>query len=254
MVRGLYAAYTGMLAQQQKMDTVSNNLANINTTGYKKDDAIFQSFSDALTMKINDPDTKVSQKIGSLNLGVKIERIYTNQEQGGFQQTDDPLSIGLEGTGMISVGTMKDGVVDQTFYTRDGSFTLDQDQHLVTKDGKYVLGENGPITIPDGTLNINKEGKLYVGDKLIDQLKIVDFENVDSLRKIGDNLYKATDSTQVKAFSGTVNQGFIESSNVNSVQEMVNMIGVMRAYEANQKVLTTYDATLDKTVNSVGRV
>lgn len=254
MLRGLYTAYTGMEAQQYKMDIISNNLANANTNGFKQDNVVFKSFSEVLATKINDPEVKSNRTIGKMTLGVAVDNVYTNFEQGAFTGTEDPFSFAIEGEGMITLGEQKE---DGTFierFTRDGAFTLDQNGALVTKDGYYVLGENGIITMPTGTPTVTQDGKIYVNNKYVDQLQLTGFENMFALKKAGDSQYFQTDRTQKTDFTGVVRQGFDEASNVNSVKEMIEMINVMRTYEANQKVLTTYDGTLENVVNNVGRV
>ncbi len=254
MLRGLYTAYTGMDAQQQKMDIVSNNLANANTVGFKKDDATMASFKEVLAVKINDPTYPTNQKIGKMSLGVAVDGIYTNFEQGALKRNDDLFSAALEGEGMFVVGkTSPNGEMEQKF-TRDGSFTLNANNELVTKDGNYVLGQNGKIILDSGQFSLRENGMIYVNGVQVDQIQLRGFEDYGTLKKIGDNLYEATETSSMKAFDGMVRQGYEEASNVNSVKEMIDMIAIMRGYEANQKVLTTYDDTLDKVVNNVGRV
>jgi flagellar basal-body rod protein FlgG len=254
MVRGLYSAYTGMVAQQQKMDIVSNNLANVDTTGFKKDGAIFKSFKDAYTFKINDPETSMANKIGTLNQGVNLDRIYTDHTQGSLKQTDDPLNIAIDEQGMIVVGKKdKDGNVIE-HYTRDGSLAISSTGDLITKDGYNVLGNNGPIKLDNNHITIDRKGNIYSDNKFIDKIKLVNIDNKDTLRKVGNNIYSSTEDTTTKEFTGKIEQGFLEASNVNSVEEMIEMINVMRAYESNQKIITTYDSILEKSVNSIGRL
>lgn len=253
MLRGLYTAYTGMLAQQQRMDLVSNNLANINTNGFKKDQAALASFSEVYTSRINDSATGLPTQIGKMSLGVRIDEVYTDHSQGSMKQTDDPFNIAIQGSGMIAVGELQGDGSFVEKYTRDGSFILDQKGQLVTQDGYFILSEDSePIQLPSDNVRINSDASIYGDETLIGRIKLVDFEDMKTLRKQGDNLYNTTESSVVKAFAGTVEQGFLESSNVNSIEEMINMISVMRTYESSQKVITTYDATLEKAVNSVG--
>lgn len=254
MVRGLYTAYTGMLAQQQKMDTISNNLANANTAGFKKDGVVFESFRDLYMVKINDPELIGSQRIGRASLGVKTGEVYTNFEQGALLQTDNPLNMALQGTGMFAVGVMdREGNLMER-YTRDGSFTLNPNGQIVSTDGYFLLGNNGPINVNNSNIRITEEGNIYEGEDFIDQIRIIDFENLQSLRKMGGNLYEQTAQSMIKDFEGQVIQGFTEGSNVSSMDEMIHMINVMRTYETNQKVIATYDTTLEKSVNEVGRI
>lgn len=256
MNRGLYTAYTGMLAQQLKLDTISNNIANANTTGFKKENVVIESFNEVYMKKINDPENMMSvQRIGKSTSGSHVANIYTNFEQGGLQETESPFNIALEGTGAIAVGKPDADGNMAIKYTRDGNLTSDQENRLVTTDGYYVLGTEGePITLGNSAPRITETGSVYDGNTYLDQIRIVDFEDLSTLKKIGDELYETTDASVEKAFEGKVVQGFLEGSNVNSVSEMVNMINVMRSYEAGQKIITTYDSTLSKAVNEVGRV
>ena len=254
MVRGLYSSYTGMVAQQQKLDIISNNLANVDTTGYKKDGAIFESFKDAFTLKIKDPEKPGYTRIGTLNQGVSLERIFTHHTQGALKQTDDFLNIAIQGEGFIKVNKIDSNGKETEYYTRDGSFSLDAEGNLLTKDGYFVMGENGIITLENSDIQIDSQGNIYSNNQLVDKIALVNVENKDSLRKVGSNLYKTTQETQITDFNGSIAQGFLEASNVDTVREMVEMINVMRGYESNQKVLTSYDTLLDKSVNSIGRL
>lgn len=254
MIRGLYTAPNGMIASQKKMDIISNNLANVNTTGFKKDGVSIESFADVLAVKVNDT-VPVNESIGKMTFGAKVGSVYTNFSQGAVNITNNPLNIAIEGEGMLTVGVLdKEGNVTER-YTRDGSFTVDPDGTLRTKEGNYILGEEGNITISESSnIFINENGEIFSNNEYVDKLKLTEFENPESLRKIGDNLYAATEETNMKDFSSQVMQGFLEGSNVNTVREMVDMISIMRGYEANQKVIQTQDESLGKAVNDIGRV
>jgi len=254
MLRGLYTAYTGMEAQQEKMDVVSNNLANASTKGFKQDNVVFKSFSDVLATKINDPEYKGQENIGKMTLGVQVDNVYTNFEQGALELTESPYDLSIEGPGMMTIGSFKDDGSVTELFTRDGSLTVNQKGQLVTKDGYYVIGEQGKINIGSGDLSITSNGTVYVDNQRVDKITMTGFDNFAAISKVGDNNYTQTDRTEKTDFEGMVRQGYLETSNVNSVKEMINMINLQRIYEANQKVLKTYDDTLDKAVNSVGRV
>ncbi len=255
MLRGLYTAYTGMRTQQEKMDTISNNLANVDTAGFKKDHVVLSSFKEVLTYKLNDPERVNAQNIGKMSLGVKIDEIYTDHVQGSLKQTDDNLDIALQGQGMIKVGELgADGTMVEK-YTRDGSLKVDQQGRLVTNDGLFVLGQENEILLLDqSNVRINKDGSIYSKEVKLGQIQVVGIEDNTSLRKQGASLYIATEDTVETAFEGSIEQGFLESSNANSIEGMINMIATMRTYETNQKIIQTYDGTLDKAVNSVGAV
>lgn len=254
MLRGLYTAYTGMRAQQDKMDTISNNLANVDTAGFKKDHVVLTSFKEVLTYKINDPERYGSDHIGEMSLGVKVDEIYTDHVQGSLKQTDEPLNIALQGQGMMKVGEMNaDGTMTEK-YTRDGSLNIDQDGRLVTNDGLFVLGEEGGIiTLDQYNVRINRDGTIYSNENRMGKIQLVGIEDMKTLRKQGSSLYIGTENTVETAFTGIVEQGFLESSNANSIEEMINMINVMRTYESNQKIVQTYDTSLEKAV-TIGSV
>jgi flagellar basal-body rod protein FlgG len=139
-------------------------------------------------------------------------------------------------------------------YTRDGAFALNAGGQLVTKDGYFVMGENGLITLQTDDFNILDDGSIIVNGELVDRLLIRNFENSEALRKVGSNLVERTEQTQELEFNGIVKQGYVERSNVNAINEMINMITVMRSYEANQKILQAQDGTLEKAVNEIGVV
>lgn len=257
MVRGLYTASNGMIARQQKLDIVSNNLANVHTTGFKRDGVIVESFDSVLTKKINDPSMPHDQVIGKMTLGCKVGNIFTDYTQGGATPTGNPYHVAITGDGMIAIGQENAQGELATRFTRDGSFVVSSEGTLMTREGNYVLGTQGKIVLGSSTgqnIRIGKDGTIYDNDQIIDQIQVVDFENPESLRKIGDNLYRQTTDTVEQGFSGSLLQGYTESSNVNTVKEMVDMISVMRAFEANQKVVQTQDETLKKAANDIGRL
>ena len=257
MVRGLYTAYTGMLNQQYRLDTITNNLANASTTGFKSEGVTSRAFDNVLAIKIKDgSENYINRQIGSLNLGVKIGENYTDYEQGSFKNTENTYDLALEGNGFFSISfTSKNGTTS-TLYTRDGEFTVDSEGALRTKDGDYVLGEGGEIYIPTEAtdVSIDSLGNITADGVFVDKLLITDFEDYDYLKKYGENLYIAKDGAVEIETEANVHQGYLEASNVNVVEQMVDMINISRAYESNQKVMQAIDETLDKAVNQVGRV
>ena len=256
MIRGYYTSALGMMTQMSKMDVVTNNIANADTTAYKKDGTIIQSFSEELAKRLDDPNYKLiryNPGIGRLRPGVFVDEIYTDFTKGAYKMTENKFDLALSGDGFFAISvTDRDGNTTEE-YTRDGAFKLDADGVLKTSEGNTVLGENGPITIINGEMTVDANGRIYDGDELVDRLKMVDFENKETLRKDQNNLYKRTDETTEKAFAASVMQGYVESSNVNVVREMVDMITLSRNYEANHKIFQAQDETLSKAVNELGR-
>lgn len=254
MIKGLYTVAAGMNLQSQKMDVISNNLANVNTTGYKKDRAITSSFSEVLITRLNDMQNHVPNNgtIGTMSLGAKIDEIYTEFSQGSVVSTGEAVDVAIQGSGFFVVQTPAGEA-----YTRDGNFIINSDGGIVTTEGYAVMGQDGPLQLGEdflstsGNIVINDRGELYVNSEFIDVIDIANFENTRELTKLGDNLFQSTGNRI--DFEGSLLQGYVETSNVNPVTAMVDMITVSRAYEANQKMLQTQDSLLDKAVNEVGR-
>lgn len=257
MVRGLYTAYTGMINQQHRLDTITNNLANSATTGYKSEGATSKSFKEMLAIKVKDGSEGYIQRgIGNISLGVKIGENYTDFSQGSFRATGNTYDLALEGNGFFSISFTDKSGNETTKYTRDGSFIIDSEGALRTKDGDYVLGEGGQIYIPTnaGEVSINSLGEIYADKEYVDRLDIVDFEDYNYLSKYGENMYEAVEGAEMTAPLAKVNQGYLEASNVNVVSDMVEMITISRAYESNQKIIQSIDGMIEKSVNEVGRV
>lgn len=257
MVKGLYTAYTGMLNQQNKMDVISNNLANAAVTGYKKEGSTSQAFDTVLAYKIRDRSIGVhTQRIGGMNLGVKIGENYTDYSQGPFKNTDNTYDLAISGNGFFCVQFTNKAGVTSTKYTRDGSFTLNVDGYMVTKDGDYLLDANGRrIRLdPLSTSSIDESGAIFQNDRIVARIGLQDFEDYNYLEHYGENYYQPVNGYRFKEADGQIIEGYLEASNVQVVQEMVEMISVTRTYESNQKVIQTIDSTLDKAVNQLGSV
>ncbi len=251
MVKGLYTTYTGLVNSQHRMDIVSNNLANSTTTGYKKEGCTTQSFDSVYGIKVKDLTVgHLNQNIGELSLGAKIGETYTDWEQGSFKNTGSQYDFALAGDGFFSISFTNKNGEESTMYTRDGNFQINADGYLVTKDGDYVLGESGPIQLPTdiNSLSVQPTGEIYADGQYIDTFAITDFEDYNYLEKYGENLYRTVDGAAEKDSTATVNQGYLETSNINVVSEMVEMINIAREFESNQKVMNTIDEMLGKMV------
>ncbi|MCK4797169.1 MAG: flagellar hook-basal body protein [Spirochaetes bacterium] len=280
MIRGIFTSASGMTVMQSRLDIISNNLANIDKTAYKKDVAVMKSFPDIQVRRQFDDGLVVFPLgsydkmpfVGKLGTGVELNESYTNYSQGNLKETSNDFDFALDGKGFIAIETEKG-----ERYTRNGSFTIDKHGYLVTKDGYKVLSETGYIQIKKNNFIIDKEGNIYqnsefAGDpnrlvqkdenewrntELIGTLKIVRFPRERELRRQGDSKYYEDKFTgPVNIASGDerpkVLQGFLESANVNPVTEMVQMIEVQRSYEANQKSIQSHDQTLGRIINEVG--
>lgn len=341
MIRGLYISASGAVSEGKRVDTIANNIANINTTGFKKDTMVTESFPDVLMAKMGGefPDKDILRRrssgkgveiktegeiytamtdsgffsvqtslgisnnrsiqfklndegylvtpqgdyvlgvdgpintggaaitadnigqlkisnplnvIGNISAGVHVDEVKTDFTQGHLDTTGNPTDFAIQGKGFFALE-----VNGEERYTRDGSFTLDSEGFLVNKDGYRVLGEKGYIKIEDKDIKVNEKGEISSGDTIVDRLKLLDFEDYKALRKEGDNLYMLLREDwpdNIKDFGGIVNQGFLEGSNVNSVKEMVDMINMLRSYEANQRLIKAHDELLGRAVNDIARL
>ncbi len=258
MLKGLYTAYTGMLNEQHRMDTLTNNLANASTVGYKKEGATSQSFSDLLTVKIKDASVGIRnvQPLGYNNPGVKIGENYTDFSQGSFRITDNTYDLALSGNGFFTVEFTNKAGETSTMYTRAGQFTLTREGYLVTTEGDYVLSTNN-TRIQVDTLKdtvIDEGGTIYQDGRAVATIRLTDFEDYNYLEKYGESYYRPVEGATFAPADAEVHSGYLEMANMQVVSEMVNLIAVTRAYESNQKVIQTYDSSLEIAVNQLGRV
>jgi len=251
MVRGLYAAATGMINQMTRLDKVANNIANVNTRGFKGDQVVSRAFDEELLLRVDNGQASSGRRIGTINHGVYVDRVITSFDQGSLQETGEATHVAIKGEGFFVILTE-----EGERYTRDGGFMLDDQGRLVTVDGWPVAGQTGPIFVGTRDFVIDPEGNVMVGGMYVDRLRLVNFEDLQALIKAGNNLYINPDPENNPAveFQGEVAQGFVESSNVDVVRETVDMITALRNYESNQKVIKMIDGVLSKTVNELGRV
>lgn len=254
MIRSLWTAATGMEAQQLNIDVISNNLANVNTTGFKKSrvdfqDLLYQTMLPAGTAVSSDAQTPTGIQVGLGTRAAATQKIFS---QGDFQQTSNPLDLVIEGDGFFQI-TMPTG---ETAYTRDGTFKRDSQGRMVTSDG-YAMDPQITIPADATTISVGADGTVSVllpgqaAPQEVGKIQIAKFSNPAGLDNAGRNLLKATAAsgeaiTDVPGTNGlgTLGHGFIEMSNVKVVEEMVNMIVAQRAYEINAKAIQTADDML----------
>ena len=257
MIRGLYTAVSGMITQEAKQDVITNNMANVNTTGFKADNLVIKKFEDVLIQNYDKAmgGKNVQNTIGSLSMGSRIDGSTTDFTQGIIESTDKPTDFALEGKGFFAV-SRTDGINNKEVYTRDGSFHVNTGGFLVNSSGDSVLGKNAangntePIFIGKGTISSDEKGNIAVDGRAKYKIKTVDFADYKQLVKIGDNLYEG--QSPVDSNNIGMRQNSLEKSNINVINEMTNMMTVMRIFEANQKVVQAMDETLGKAVNEVG--
>ncbi len=224
MINGFYSSAAGMLGLLEQQDAISNNLANADTTGFKKTHIGFSAFSKDLSRA-----TGASQRPGPV---IPVPYSAQDTSQGVINDTSDPTNLAIDGPGFFVVNS-KDG----RMLTRGGNFTRDDMGRLVTRDGGVVMGQDGPIRLPGSDWTIDSDGSVRVNGRMVDRLM----------------LSGETDKNTGQLATGRVVQGRIEGSNVSVVREMVSMLTALRAYEANQKSIQSIDQTLDKVISLPGR-
>lgn len=257
--KGIYTAVSGAMAQNQKMDTIANNLANVGTTGFKKDQQVFQEY---LTSYEKAPDANTVPRVtaniesfydlaGGDKSFVDTAGTFTDFSQGPIKPTGGQLDIAIEGNGFLEVQTSLG-----TRMTRNGSLSINNQGNLVTKEGHPVLLEGGGLVTltAGGSVNITEDGNVFQNNQNIGKLAIVTVEPIQALRKGGGSLYGLKDNMNpaiIRNPSIKVHQGALEGSNVNIVKEMTEMIATTRAFENTQKAIKAFDEMDEKLVNSV---
>jgi flagellar basal-body rod protein FlgG len=256
MIRSLWIARTGLDAQQTQLDVISNNLAYVSTNGFKRARAVFE---DLLYQTLRQPgaqSTQQTQISSGLQIGTGVRPVATERlhTQGNLQQTGNSLDMGIQGSGFFQI-ELPDGT---TAYTRDGSFQLDSQGQLVTASG-YTLTPS--ITIPSDTvtLTVGKDGTVSVqqagqsSPTQIGSIQVATFVNPGGLQSVGENLYLETASSGTPTpntpglnGAGVINQNYVETSNVNVAEELVNLITTQRAYELNSRSIQTSDSMLGR--------
>ena len=255
MNRAIYPILSGALAQERQMQVFANNMANVNTAGFKQDAQAFKSVMAQVQVgaPIFGHTAGFGQQIGVRPAG-PTERVFaaphgvrTSFDAGRIRITGNPLDAAIQGSGFFEIKTPQ-GVR----YTRSGMFSLDSQRRLVTNLGYPVMGTKGEIKIPPGSVQLNAQGMIYVDGQPVATLKIMDFPVDHMPEKHLEGLFASDSAAPVK--NPQIQGGHIEESNVNSIGEMVKMIQSTRSYEAAQKLIQTLDHMADVSIQSVGRV
>lgn len=271
MLRGLYLTAMGMVAQEMRQDVISNNLANATTPGFKGETATIRSFPEVLLQRLAGNE---AAPIGPFSPGVMIDGIHTNFTPGALTETGQATDLALVQPGVgVTPAFFTVRTPGGLAYTRNGNFHLDASGLLVTAEGYPVQGQNGDITFRDQFTNelmldphfkVDSSGRVIIHwpgpqgqqqEYPLDSLQITTFANTDLplLQRQGDHLFTAPPGVQpLPAANVQVKQGWLEQANIDPTREMVDMLSVLRSYEANQKVIQTEDQTLGKSVNEVG--
>ena len=279
LLRELWVPLSGAIAQQKQVESIANNVANVNTPGFKRDQVVFKEYLAALEKGSDQQGIDLPQKewkpedfyrsYNAEDSFVKVEGSYTNHEQGQLAQTGNYFDNALSGPGFFEVLT-PNGVR----FTRNGAFSISNEGKLVNNQGFLVLSKDAPpITTADGTLNlasspesrainvgtgrfsVSLDGEVFNGQNKVADLALSEFMDIHALKKEGNNLFINPDQKNIKVgeTKTSVHQGFVEQSNVNAVSEMSNLINANRNFESIQRVIKTYDTMSAKAVNEISK-
>lgn len=272
--KGFYTAASGMRAQQRRTEMYTNNLANVNTPGFKAEQSSVRAFPEMLLQKMESPSvpattvTKSTSLVGRLNTGVYVQDMTPNFQQGALTETNLNTDIalnqimmpvnanGIQGSIFFTVQNPNGGVQ----YTRNGNFTLDSAGNLTTASGQYVLDTNGNrIQLKSDQFTVTEDGWIQQNGQNVARLGIAYAANPNLLSKTGTGLFQLNGGVLPSAYANnqiafTTKQGYIEQSNVDATDTMTSMLTAYRSFEANQKVLQAYDKSMDKAVNEIGKV
>ena len=281
MLRGFYTAATGMIAQQRRTEMLTNNMSNANTPGYKADQSSLRSFPEMLLSRLenkkvatmNGLTLPTSNVVGAVNTGVYVQEIASSFSQGTLQETGNSTDFALTDISMpVNVENGRRGTVffavgrpgGEMVYTRNGNFTVDQEGFLTVSNGNYVLDVNGNgIQVGNDQFTIDETGAIRLdGGDYVTNIGIAYAENPLALEKGPDSFYSYLEdgglpmlnNEAIPGVQYSLQQGFVEGSNVDTSQAMTEMLTAYRAFEANQKILQAYDKSLEKAVTEIGRV
>ncbi len=235
MNKGIYIAVSGSVLKQLELEMIAQNLANADTTGYKKQ---LLSFKDYLL------DTDPFTSSTDMKIMSSLSYLGTDFSMGSFIKTGNSLDVAIDGRGFIAL--------EGGLYTRKGNLKRDSEGYLITDDGRRVLGDNGPIILPEGKVEIRDNAEVLVNGLPVGTIKVVDFKDYTKLERLPNGVYRTSEEGfEAEAF---LRQGYLESSNVDVVVEMVRMIETLREFEAFQKVIQTLDEAAAKVNNELGRI
>ena len=272
-LKNLWVPVSGAIAQQRKVETIANNVANANTAGFKKDDLTFKEHVTALENGHQDIDLPQKEwkpedfyrSYGAENAQVKVDGSFTDFSQGDLTPTGNPLDIGIKGEGFLEV-LSPNGVR----YTRKGILSVNNQGVLVTDQGLPVLSklninplenegisqpQDRVIRLPRGKVSVNLQGEIFVGNERVEQLSVQEFNDIQALKKEGNSQFINPDPKNLKTdeVASTLHQGFVEGSNVNALSEMSELIKANRHFESIQKAIKAYDNMSGKSVNEISR-
>ncbi len=245
MIRTIYQAAAGMMAQFARQLTLSTNLANVDTPGYRQQTSTIRDFQELFLLRLGQGR---ASPVGPLSTAVRWDQPRIDLRQGALVETGRPLDLAIAGNAFFAVQT-PDGIE----YTRDGRFQLDAQRRLVTADGYPVLGEQGPLILPPGEVWVEPDGTVLAGETVVGRLLLIEFPPEATFTPVTGNRYR-TEAQGVPSATAGVSQGFVEAANVDLTQTLTDMLAATRSYQLAARTLQLADETLRLAVNSVGRV
>ncbi len=260
MIKNIYSPLSGALAQEKVLDIISNNLANMNTVGFKGESVTFKLIEPEPEKSYKTPLPPANYKIsldhvlplrGNEFNYVGVSDVHKDFSQGPVIQTKNPLDMMIEGEGFFAIQT-----TNGMRYTRAGSFTLNDNGALVDKFGNPVIGEKGNIFLRDNDFEVNHLGEVYQDGQMVDRLLVYKFDDPSALEKVGQNqfFYGGLEEGRQLSPSARISQGALEGSNVNAIRNLTSLILAHRSYEAYQKSIKNYDSMMEKSSNTIGEV
>lgn len=253
MIRGIYTSIMGMNVQSARLDAVSNNLANVSTPGYKKDRVLVESFPRLIQLSAQKQGAMQSREIlGETSQGAAVRQVVTDFSPGVLHETGNPADLALQGPGYFVLSDPMDEA--NLYYTRNGSFQVDEQGFLVNDNGLCVMSDIGPVqlTAPED-FSVDESGNITENGEITAVLRVVDFAQPENLQREGHDLFLAGEQEPEEVRQPNLAQRFLEGANVDPADEMANMITASRAYETGQKVVQAQDGMLDLAINRVGR-
>ncbi|NOX38044.1 MAG: flagellar basal-body rod protein FlgF [Calditrichaeota bacterium] len=238
MIKGLFINKAGMLPQQRRLEIAANNLANSNTIGFKKEKIYFRQ----LIQEVLDPGNDENRMPGVTE---------TDFSEGVLKQTNNPLDVAIVGEGFFVIETD-----EGELYTRNGNFTLDADGRLITQNGYPVATDGGEMQLIGQSVQITEHGEIVMDGQIVGRLRIVTFDDPRLLQRVQSTYFAAGEATPIELTENEINlrTGYLETSNVNPLDELLEMIEVNRLYELGQKSIKAQDETLEKLINQAGRL
>ncbi len=250
MFKGFYTLTSGMLTQQHRLDTISNNITNVSTPGFKKDTLLSTTFREELTSRTGSVDKSNPKALNNTSMIQVPDEVVTDFRQGSFDMTGDPFHFAIAGDGFFQVETP-----DGPRYTRNGAFTLDEEGYLYLESAGRVSGENGAILLKTDEFTVEPDGRIMMENgTAAGRIQCVDFEDYNQLVKSGEGLFSNNNNANVLPAQASLRWKELERSNVVSMDEMTDMMGAQRALQSESQILKIYDQIMQKAVNEIGKI